>query len=71
VACRSKKAKKELVRLVLDKNNRIVIDEYMKKNGRGIYLCNDRSCMERFLKNRVFGRFFRTDNAVSAGFKLL
>ena len=70
VICRSKKAKIELIRLVLDKDNRIIIDEFRKKEGRGIYLCDDGSCGERFLKNKGLNRFFRTDNAVSIGFEL-
>jgi predicted RNA-binding protein YlxR (DUF448 family) len=70
VSCRSKKAKKELVRLVLDKDNRVIIDRFRKKEGRGIYLCNNESCMAGFLKNKRPGRFFRTDKAVTIGFKV-
>ena len=68
VVCRSKKAKKELVRLVLDNENLVVVDEYQKKKGRGIYLCNDVSCREKFLKNKRLNKFFRTDKSVTAGF---
>lgn len=71
ISCRSKKAKKELIRLVLDKKNQIVIDEYQKKNGRGIYLCNEKSCMERFSKNKGPGQFFRTDKSVTMDFNLM
>jgi predicted RNA-binding protein YlxR (DUF448 family) len=52
VSCRSKRAKKELIRLVINENNRIVIDTHKKFNGRGIYICNDSKCMERFFKKR-------------------
>ena len=69
-SCRSKKAKKELVRLVLDKDNRIIIDRLQKKEGRGIYLCNNESCMTGFLKNKRPGRFFRTGKAVTIGFNV-
>ena len=68
VACRSKKPKKELIRLVLDRDNRVVIDEYRKKEGRGIYLCNEISCREKFLRYKGLNRFFRTDKAVTIGF---
>ena len=53
VSCRSKKPKKGLVRFVLDKDNRVIIDEFQKKEGRGIYLCNNISCIERFFKNKA------------------
>ncbi len=52
VSCRSKKAKEELIRLVINKDNRVVIDKLKRENGRGIYLCDDASCMERFFKKR-------------------
>jgi predicted RNA-binding protein YlxR (DUF448 family) len=68
ISCRSKKDKKELVRLVLDMDNRVIIDELQKKNGRGIYLCDDKNCKDRFLKSKRPGRFFRTDKAVTIGF---
>jgi len=68
ISCRSKKAKKELVRLVLDKDNRVIIDRFQKKEGRGIYLCDNDSCMAGFLKNKRPGRFFRTGKAVTIGF---
>jgi uncharacterized protein len=68
VSCRSKKAKMDLTRLVINKDDRIVIDKLKKENGRGIYLCNDTSCMDKFLKNRDHGRFFRTDKNIKPGF---
>ena len=71
VACRSKKTKKELLRLVLDKDNRIVLDEYQKKKGRGVYLCNDLSCRDKFLKKKGLNRVFRTDKAVTTGLNLM
>jgi predicted RNA-binding protein YlxR (DUF448 family) len=52
VSCRSKKAKKELIRLVIKGDNRVVIDKLKRINGRGTYVCNDSTCMERFIKKR-------------------
>lgn len=68
VSCRSKMAKMELIRLVVNGDNRIVVDKLKKVNGRGIYICNDSTCMERFLKNRDYGRFFRTDKDIKPEF---
>ena len=53
VSCRSKRPKKELLRLVLDKDDRIIADEFQKKKGRGIYLCDDVSCIRKFLKRKA------------------
>lgn len=58
----------ELLRLVMDNGDRVVIDRLMKGKGRGIYLCNDLSCIERFLKCKWLGRFFRTDKNLVPGF---
>ena len=68
VICRSKKARKELVRLALDKDKRIIIDDLQKKEGRGVYLCDEVSCWDRFSRNKGLNRFFRTDKAVTIGF---
>ncbi len=65
VACRSKKDKKELIRFVLDKDNWVIMDEFQKEKGRGIYLCNDVSCREKILKNKGLNRLFRTDKSVT------
>ena len=68
VICRVKKAKNKLIRLVLDKDNRIVIDDFQQEEGRGIYLCDEGSCMAKLSKNKGLKRFFRTDKAVTVGF---
>jgi uncharacterized protein len=68
VSCRSKKAKTDLIRLVINTDDKIVIDKRKEENGRGIYLCNDTLCMEKFLKNRAHGRFFKTDKNIKPGF---
>jgi predicted RNA-binding protein YlxR (DUF448 family) len=68
VSCRSKKAKPELIRLVVNGDNRIVIDRLKRANGRGIYICNDSKCMKRFIENRDYGRFFRIDKDIKPGF---
>ena len=71
VSCRSKKAQKELIRLVLDEDDRVIIDEFQNRDGRGIYLCDDTSCMEKLLKNKGLGRFFRTDKSITPGFEIM
>ena len=53
-----KKEKKELLRLVLNKNNEFFIDETGKAQGRGIYLCNDMECVNKALKSKRLEKAF-------------
>jgi len=46
-ACRLVKAKRELIRVVRVPDGRVCVDETGKANGRGAYLCRDRTCWER------------------------
>lgn len=55
VACRQMKPKKELIRIV-NTDNGVVVDSTGKLNGRGVYLCKCRECVERALKNKGFAK---------------
>ena len=44
--------KKELIRIVKNKNNEINIDRTEKQEGRGAYLCNDIKCLEKVIKSK-------------------
>lgn len=52
VACRSKKAKWELVRIVRTQEDGLEIDLRGKKAGRGAYLCRQQECWEDGLKKK-------------------
>jgi predicted RNA-binding protein YlxR (DUF448 family) len=52
VACRRVTNKRELVRLVRTASGDIEIDSTGKKEGRGAYICPDRSCLEKALKGK-------------------
>lgn len=47
VACRQVKSKRDLIRVVRAPDGKIFADETGKANGRGAYLCRDRSCWEK------------------------
>jgi uncharacterized protein len=47
VVCRIKKAKRELVRVVLTPTGSCTVDETGKLAGRGAYLCHEPTCWER------------------------
>lgn len=49
IVCKEKKEKKDLMRVVSDKNYEAFIDEKQKVNSRAIYFCNDKKCLEKFL----------------------
>ncbi len=44
MGCNAKKDKRDLIRIVKNKQNQISIDKTGKKEGRGAYLCPDIQC---------------------------
>ena len=61
VACRDKEAKRTLTRLVRTTDGPVEIDPTGKRNGRGAYLCSQRSCWERALATPVLARALKTE----------
>lgn len=61
VGCRESKEKKQLIRIVKEKDLIISIDRTGKKNGRGAYLCDDLECLKKARKNRGLNRAFRME----------
>lgn len=51
-ACQKIKAKREMLRLVRTPGGVVEIDISGKKEGRGTYLCRDRSCWEKALQGK-------------------
>ena len=58
MGCNQKKDKKELIRIVKNKNNEISIDRTGKKEGRGAYICDDEKCLEKLIKSKRLERIF-------------
>jgi predicted RNA-binding protein YlxR (DUF448 family) len=56
VACKSVRAKRDLIRVVRTVDGQVVLDPTGKKSGRGAYLCRQRSCWEQGLKKGVLER---------------
>lgn len=50
--CRQAKNKKELIRVVRDKENNVFVDFTGKQNGRGAYICPNEKCLELAVKNK-------------------
>jgi len=59
VACREKKAKRDLIRLLCSAGI-VEIDPKGKKTGRGTYLCPSRECWEAGLKGNRLEHALRT-----------
>ncbi|WP_066873391.1 RNase P modulator RnpM [Clostridium mediterraneense] len=54
--CLEMKPKKELIRVVKDKENNISVDLTGKMAGRGAYICKDINCLEAAFKARRLNR---------------
>ena len=54
--CRQEKNKKDLIRVVRDKDGNVCVDATGKKNGRGAYICPEMKCLEMASKNKGLER---------------
>jgi len=70
IACRSKKHKEELLRIV-SKNGLAVLDEKQKVNARGIYICNDKTCISKLLKAKDITKCIKVDASKESIMELL
>lgn len=52
MGCNAKKEKRELIRIVKNKQNQISLDRTGKLEGRGAYLCDDIKCLEKVIKSK-------------------
>ena len=57
--CRESKDKKELLRIVKNKDGEIFIDPTGKANGRGAYICKNGTCAEEAEKKKALERSFK------------
>lgn len=60
LACRNMFDKKELVRIVKNKEGQIFIDETGKQNGRGAYICKNPECLKKIEKQKLLNKAFKT-----------
>ena len=56
VACRAKREKNELLRIVRTPENLLMPDVHQKQSGRGAYLCRKLSCVEKAQKIGALSR---------------
>ena len=59
IGCRNIKDKKDLIRIVKNKDNEIFLDRSLRANGRGAYICNNVECFEKVKKSKALERTFK------------
>ena len=57
MACREKKSKKEMLRIVKNESG-IHLDFSGKAEGRGAYLCNREECFKKLMRNKLVNKTF-------------
>ena len=58
IGCNTKKDRRELIRIVMQKSGDIVLDKTGKTDGRGAYICNNIDCLEKVIKSKKLERVF-------------
>ena len=58
IACRELKPKKEMLRIVKNKEGAIFLDFSGKAQGRGPYICDDENCIKKLGKQRLINKVF-------------
>ena len=56
IGCNSQKDKKDLIRIVKNKEGIITVDRTGKAQGRGAYICDNIECLEKAIKTKRLER---------------
>lgn len=65
LGCNEKKDKKDLIRIVKNKNGEIYIDITGKMEGRGTYICKSEECLKKLIKNKRLSKTFEMEIPVN------
>ncbi len=60
MGCNAKKDKRDLIRIVMNKEGNISIDKTGKLSGRGAYICDNTDCLDKLIKTKRLERIFKT-----------
>ena len=63
IACKNAYEKKQMLRIVKDKDGNISLDFTGKKAGRGAYICDSGACIEKCVRNRLLNKNFAQEIA--------
>lgn len=61
VGCQEQKPKKEMIRIVRNKEGVMSVDFTGKAHGRGAYICPDPECLKKAQKKKALNRAFSCD----------
>lgn len=61
IGCGGQFDKKDLIRIVKDKENHIQVDFTGKAHGRGAYICPEEACILKLKKSKGLNRAFSMD----------
>ena len=61
IGCKEKKEKRELIRIVKDKEGNITLHRTGRSNGRGAYICDNIQCLEKAIKTKALARTFEME----------
>jgi len=64
IACMQSKPQKELIRITYA-DGELKLDEKVKAEGRGCYLCRNKECIDKAIKKNAFARAYKTSIAKS------
>lgn len=59
IGCREMKPKRELIRILKNKQQELSVDRTGKKNGRGAYICPSMNCFHLAIKQKGLERSFQ------------
>ena len=61
IACRNAYEKKQMLRIVKDKEGNISLDFTWKKAGRGAYICDSATCIEKCVTRKLLNKAFEQE----------
>ena len=61
MGCNQKKDKKDLIRIVKNKDGEINVDPKGKLEGRGTYICKSEECLNKAIKNKRISKIFEME----------
>ena len=57
IVCQDRDSKKELMRIVKNKEGEIFLDPSGRANGRGAYICKDTECLKKAIKTKALKNY--------------
>ncbi|MDO5300949.1 MAG: YlxR family protein [Tissierellia bacterium] len=61
IGCGEQRPKKELIRVIKNKENEVFVDLTGKANGRGAYIDRDPQCLAKAIKSKALNRAFHME----------